>query len=454
MRFAVAGAGITGLAAAFELPARDPAAEVIVLESCGRAGGKILTTRFAGRPVDAGADAFLARHPAGVALAGELGLADRLVSPAESAALVAVDGELRPLPPETLLGVPTDLEAVGRSGALSPAGLARAAADPGPVLADGDDAAIGPLVRRRLGDEVLDRLVAPLVGGINAGDPERLSVRATTPQLAAAAADPNLVDGARAVKATQAVGPVFFSLPGGMGELVDALVARVPEVRTDAPVVSVEPAGRGWRVITRGDELSVDGVVLAVPAPVAAELLRPLVPDAAALVAGIDYASVVLVTVAFPPGAMSRPLDASGFLVPPGGPGLLTACSFTSSKWAHLRAGDSIILRLSAGRAGDDRAGDLDDGELVARLLGELDRYIGLRGDPVEVRVTRWPRSFPQYAMGHLDRVAAVEAALATSTPGLTVAGAAYRGLGVPACIDQGRTAAGATLRSLAAARA
>jgi oxygen-dependent protoporphyrinogen oxidase len=454
MRFAVAGAGITGLAAAFELAARDPAAEVVVLESSDRVGGKLLTSTFAGRPVDAGADAFLARHPAGVALVGELGLADRLVSPAERAALVAIDGELRPFPAETLLGVPTDLDAVARSGVLSASGVARAAADPGPVLAAGADAAIGPLVRGRLGDEVLDRLVAPLVGGINAGDPERLSARATTPQLAAAAAHPNLVEGARAVRSDTGDGPVFYSLPGGMVELIDALVDRLPEVRTGAPVESVEPAGRGWRVVTPAAELAVDGVVLAVPAPAAASLLRPFVPEAADLVAGIGYASVVLVTVAFGPGAIDRPLDASGFLVPPSEPELLTACSFASAKWAHLRSEDAVILRLSAGRDGDDRAGHLDDGELTARLLDELDGFIGLRDEPIGVRVNRWPRSFPQYAVGHLDRVAAVDAAVAATAPGLTVAGAAYRGLGVPACIDQGRTAAGATLASLAATRA
>jgi oxygen-dependent protoporphyrinogen oxidase len=458
MRFAVAGAGITGLAAAFELVTSAPGAEVVILEASDRAGGKILTTTVAGRPVDAGADAFLARHPAGVALARDVGLGERLVSPASTRALVALDGQLRPFPTDTLLGVPTDLLAARRWGLLAPAAVERAARDPGPPLADGEDAAIGALVRRRLGDEVLDRLVGPLVGGINAGDPDRLSVRATTPQLAAAAAYPDMIEGAAFVKRETGAGPVFFGLPGGMGELAGAVAARLPGVRTGEPVVSIEPvpAGRGWRVVTPRDTLDVDAVVLAVPSAAAARLLRPLAPDAAGLVAGIENASVVLVTVALARADVRHPLDASGFLVPPSRPGLLTACSFASSKWAHLGAGDDaapIILRLSAGRAGDDRATGMDDGVLVAGLLAELDGYLGVGGEPLEVRVTRWPRSFPQYAVGHLARVDAVESALASSAPGVVVAGASYRGLGVPACIRQGRSAARAMLASVAAAR-
>jgi oxygen-dependent protoporphyrinogen oxidase len=454
MRIAVAGAGIAGLAAAFELAGAEPAAAVVVLEGSNRVGGKILTTTFAGRPVDAGADAFLARHPAGVELAGEVGLGARLVSPAATSALVVSDGTLRPFPPGTLLGVPTDLDAAARSGLLSPAAIERLSQDPGPPLGEDEDAAIGPLVRSRLGDEVLDRLVGPLVGGINAGDPERLSVRATTPQLAAAAAYPNMIEGAATLARTGGDGPVFFGLTGGMGELVGAVAARLDEIRTGEPVVAVEPAGRGWRVVTPRDALDVDGVVLAVPAPVAAGLARPIAPETAELVAGIEAASVVLVTVAFSGDDVRHPLDASGFLVPPSEPGLLTACSFASSKWAHLHADDGpVILRLSAGRAGDERAFEMDDADLVDRLLGELDRYLSVGGDPVEVRVTRWPQSFPQYAVGHLARIDAIESALASSAPGVALAGAAYRGLGVPACIDQGRAAARAMLASAAAAR-
>ncbi|MGH9116971.1 MAG: protoporphyrinogen oxidase [Acidimicrobiales bacterium] len=459
MRIAVVGGGITGLAAAFELAVAGPAVDVVVLEASDRIGGKILTTPFAGHPVDAGADAFLARHPAGVTLAREIGLADRLVSPAERSALVVVDGELRPLPAETLLGVPTDLDAVGRSGLLSPAGIERAAHDPGPPLVDGDDAAIGDVVRQRLGDEVLDRLVGPLVGGINAGDPDRLSVRATTPQLAAAAAHRNMIEGAREVRSAASAGdpgaPVFYSFPDGMGELVAALAGRLPGIRTDTAAMGIEPGPVGWRVATPRGVLDADSVLLAVPAPAAAELIGPLDHDAATLLAGIDYASVVLVTLALAADAITRPLDASGFLVPRRERRLMTACSWASSKWAHLRGvpDDPVIVRVSAGRAGDDRAIDMDDESLVNRLLGELDDVVAVDREPLEVRVTRWPGSFPQYHVGHLERVAEIESALAAAAPGLTVAGAACRGLGVPACIDQGRRAARATLTALAAAR-
>jgi oxygen-dependent protoporphyrinogen oxidase len=454
---AVVGGGITGLAAAYELSRSG--ARVVVFEASDRLGGKILTTEFAGRPVDAGADAFLARHPAAVELCRELGLGDRLISPATQQASVLIERSLRPFPSRTLLGVPTDLDAVASSGLLTEAGLVRMAADLAATatpLADGSDAPIGALVRDRLGDEALDRLVGPLVGGINAGDPDRLSIRACTPQLAAAAAHPSLIRGARAVAAEAALdpqSPVFFGLPLGMEELVsrltDTLSAADVELRLGEPVTRIAPgAHTRWSVSTERRTEPVDAIVVAAPAPAAAPLLAPLSPVAAERLAAIEYASVVLVTMAFAARAIRHRLDGSGFLVPSTSDRLTTACSWTSSKWAH-RSGP-VIVRVSAGRAGDERALELDDADLVARLHHELAPVIGLTGDPQESRINRWPRSFPQYAVGHLDRVAVVEAALAADAPGVVVAGAALRGLGIPACIDQGRRAAA---DALAAAR-
>lgn len=465
MDVAVVGGGITGLAAAHQLVRAG--AEVVVFEASDRLGGKILTTPVAGRPVDAGADAFLARHPAGVELCREIGLDHRLVAPAQRRARVLVDGELHPLPDHTVLGVPTDLAAVARSGILSRAGYARLAADLAGTalpLPDGADAPVGRVVRERLGDEALERLVGPLIGGINAGDPDRLSITACTPQLATAAAHPSLIEGARALRAEAAAStdpeePVFFGFPGGMEELVAGLAGRLRlagvDIRLGAPVTAIEPAGTGWTVATTGGPVTVDAAVITVPAFEAAALLAGVSPAAVETLASVDYASVALVTMAIAPEEIQRPLDASGFLVASVEGLLMTACSWTSAKWAHLAAGAGagapVIVRVSAGRAGDPRALDLDDAALVSELLDELAPVIGLAGEPLEVRVTRWPRSFPQYAVGHLDRVAALEAAVAADAPGVVVAGAGLRGLGIPACIDQGRRAATTAVTALAA---
>lgn len=427
-RLTVVGGGIAGLAAAWEAVQRG--AEVTVLEASDRLGGKIRTEPLDGVVVEAGPDAFLARVPAAVQLCEELGLSSSLVSPAVGRAMVWSGGRLRLLPEATLLGVPTGVIDIVRSGLLSPLGLARAALDlvlpASPV--DGDES-VASLVGRRLGREVVERLVEPLVGGINAGVADELSAAAVVPQVVAAArAHRSIVLGARRQRAATATGPVFLTPRDGLSVLVDRLVAALQaggaDVRTSAAVDSLD---------------DVEGsVVLAVPAGQAARLLRPRAAEAADELAAIGYASVALTTFAYPVAAVP-PHEASGFLVPRREGRLMTACSFGSTKWPHWALPGRVVLRVSAGRAGDDRALRLDDETLVARLHEELVALAGVRGEPTTARVHRWVDGFPQYAVGHLDRVARIEGAL---PDGVAVAGAAYRGLGIPACIQQGRAAA------------
>lgn len=434
-RVAIVGGGITGLAAAYEAAIEEPDAEIVVYERGDEFGGKLATTTFVGRLVDLGADAFLARVPWGLDLCRELGMETALVSPAQQAAYVWADGALRRLPPGLVLGVPTDIEAVHASG-IVPGPIT---VTPAPVpLRHDEDVSVGALVRAQLGDAVFERLVDPLLGGINAGDGDRLSLRAAAPQLAAAAEQGrDLVASLRAQPPARS-GPVFYAPIGGMGALadalVDALVAKGVRLRRATPVDSL-------------DALDADRAVLAVPAYRAAELVREVAPAAGDLLAGIAYASVALVTMAFPPEAVTRPLDASGFLVPRTEGLLMSATSWSSSKWAHLSSDHSVIVRVSAGRFGDERAMALDDNELVDALLVEVARTSGLLGEPLDVRVTRWPGSFPQYEPGHLDRVDRIEADLRDRLPNVVLAGAALRGLGVPACIRQGRDAARDLLR-------
>jgi oxygen-dependent protoporphyrinogen oxidase len=447
---AVVGGGISGLAAAWA--GMQQGADVVVIEAADAPGGKLRTSPVAGIEIDEGADAFLARVPEAVRLCGELGLDDDLVSPATGTAYVWTDGALRRLPPEQLLGVPTDLDAVAASGILTTAGVERARADlTAPDDAPSGDEAIATLVRRRLGDEVLDRLVAPLLGGIWAGDCDLLSLRVAAANLAAARdRDASLIRGAATLRA-EAVeqgavdGPVFLAPRGGVARLVDALAERLGErLRCGAPVSGLEPDGAGWRLATGdGDDpaahrlpVLADRVVLATPAYVTARLLASRAPEVAAFLAGIDYASVVLTVLVVPREGIDHPLDGSGFLVPQSSGRLLTACSWMTSKWAHLGVDPStVILRASAGRAGDERAFAATEEELVVALIADLRDTMGLHATPTAVRVTRWERSFPQPRPGHLDALASAERALAERAPGLTMAGAWELGVGIPACI-------------------
>ncbi len=445
---AVVGAGISGLAAAWEGLRRG--ARVMVLDAAPESGGKLRTSPFAGVALDEAADAFLARVPGAVELCAELGITSELVAPATGAAFVFHDGALRRLPADQLLGVPTDLDAVAASGLLSPDGVARARRDldaPDDRPPGGVDESVGDLVRRRLGDEVLDRLVGPLVGSIYAGDCDHLSLQVAAAQLAAARdrspGDPSLVRAAAALRA-QAVEtgrPVFLAPEGGMGRLVDALVDGIgDDLRTGAAVAGLARDGDAWRLEPAG--VTARAVVVATPAFAAAPLVTPHAPAAAEVLAAIEHASVTLVALAVPRAGIDRDLDGSGFLVPRSAGLRLTACSWVSSKWPHLDVDpDVALLRASVGRAGDDRAMALDDDALVAAVLADLKTTMGLRAAPTDVRVSRWPRSFPQPRPGHLARVAAAEAAVA-AVPGLALAGAWAEGVGVPACIRGGRAAA------------
>lgn len=429
MKVVVVGGGITGLVAAYEAASRG--ASVVLHEAGPALGGKLVTSPFCGRPVDEGPDAFLARVPHAVALCEELGLGAELVAPAAGRAYVWTRGALRPLPEGLVLGVPTDLAAVARSGILSRRGLARAGLDL--VLPrsrfGSDDPSVAEVVGRRFGPEAAERLVEPLLGGIHAGRADGLSLASVAPVLAGAAArSRSLLLGLRGTPASLD-GPVFLAPRGGMARLAARLVERISElgveVRVGAPVSTLPHADR---------------VVLAVPAKAAAALVGPVSAQAAAGLASIEHASVVLATLAYE-GA--RLPEGSGLLVPRVDGRLMTACSFGSQKWPHWAPSPDVsVLRVSAGRAGDDRAVRMSDTDVVAALRAELRDALGLVGEPVEVRVSRWVDGFPQYAPGHAARVASIKTALSKDAPYVRIAGSPVDGVGIPACIASARAAA------------
>lgn len=440
MKAVVVGGGIAGLAAAWELRKALPDDDVTIVEADDRMGGKIRTTPFAGRPVDEGADAFLARVPYAAELAREVGLGDELVSPATGQASLWIGRELKTIPGGHVLGVPTDIDVVAASGILSPAAVERARREPdlpGEPLGPDDDVAVGELVARRFGQEVQELLVDPLLGGINAGRSMELSAEVGAAQIAAAARrDASLTRGLRAMRdenPPDPTAPVFWAPAGGMQRLADglagALAARDVEVRTG---VAVEAIG----------DLDADGVVLATPAFVSAGLVGRLAPAASAALAEIEYASVVLATLAYRRRDLRHPLRGSGFLVPRREGRFLTAGSVFSNKWPALDDPDVVIIRASAGRAGDDTAIDLDDGAVLDRMHRELADALGIGGEPVEVRISRWRRAFPQFRPGHLRRMRAVHAELAgLRSPGVAIAGAAVQGVGIPTCVLSARQA-------------
>ncbi len=451
----VVGGGITGLAAAWEASA-DPQVRVTVLEVDDRFGGKVRTSAMtlddgSSMVIDEGADAFLARVPDAVGLCRELGLDDELTQPAIGRAKVFVDGALHFLPDDTVLGVPTDVDTLAASGLLDEQALARAAAEWDRTgAAPEGDVAIGPFLAQRYGEQLVDRVVGPLIGGINAGDVDELSLQAVTPRLAEAAADGDSLSRALARRRVppSAGAPVFHALRGGSGRLIEALVehlaGRGVALRTGTAATALRRDGDRWLVELAEHEpaLEADAVVLACPAPTAASLLSTLSPPAAQELAVMTHSAVALVTLVFEASAVPIELDASGFLVPRSAGLFMTAVSWGSSKWAHWDDGRHVVLRASAGRTGDERQASMDDDELVAALLADLRTTMGITVEPVATRVARWPLGFTQYTVGHLDRVDRIEAALGRDCPGVVVAGSPYRGLGLPACIRQGREAA------------
>lgn len=434
-RFVVVGAGITGLTAAYRLTRQGHS--VTVVEASDTLGGKLRTSPFAGaEAVDEGADVFLARVPWATELCEELGLGNDLISPAAASASVWWNGRMHPIPSGLVLGVPAGLGGLARSQLLSPMGKLRAALEPLRPRRDPRDN-VGTLIRQRFGAEVLERLVDPLLGGINAGDADKLSLSASAPQLAAAMTDHrSLLLGLRRNRPKTA-GPVFYAPRGGMAMLPRTLATYLSDVRLSTTARSLTPEHGGWRLHTDTDSIWADQVLLAIPSFAAADLISSHSSASAVALREVEYASVSMVTLAFTPDAFGAMPKGAGYLVPKPQQRSVTAVSVGTAKWPAWRVGDQVILRVSVGRYGNEKASFGDDATLVGRAMADITPALEIRKDPSAYRITRWENAFPQYRPGHSAHILALTKTVAADLPGVHLAGAGYDGIGVPACIRQ-----------------
>ena len=446
-RVVIVGGGVSGLATAHYIHGRlGDQVRLTVVESGPKPGGKVATEEFAGHPVDTGPDALLVRIPAMAALLEDLGLGNQIVAPSALGAHIWSRGRLRRIPTGTMFGVPDRLIPLLKSRLLSPLGIARAGLDlvlPRRAHA-ADDPSIADLVAPRLGPQVFDRLVEPLLGGVHAGRAAELSARSTVPEIAALARkNRSLYLGLLRLRLhapPKKGGPVLITLAGGLGLLVDALVARLgdTDLLLDSTVRRVTRDGDAYRVdLADGHSILADAVVMATPAFASAQILADLAPDVATVLAETPYVDVATIWLSYPRSAMGRPLDGTGFLVPPEEGKFLVGCTWSSAKWPHLANNGSdgpVLIRCMVGRRGDTRWLTMDDETLVRRSHEELVEAMGLTSGPVDQSIQRWPQAMPQYLVGHAGRLDTLKAQL-SHLPGLYLTGAAYRGVGIASCV-------------------
>jgi oxygen-dependent protoporphyrinogen oxidase len=446
----VVGGGIAGLAAAFFF--KDQPCRVTVLEGSPRLGGKLSASEVAGVPMDEGAEALLARRPEGIELITATGLGDDLVPAGVTSSAIYTRGELWPLPRRQFMGVPADIDELAATGVVSAAGADRARRET-QVPAEPGDVSVTEYIGGRLGAEVVDRLVDPLLGGVYAGRSEDLSFQATLAPLAAAANKyPTLTEAAASLippappnAAGTKPAPVFVTLTTGLGALPEAIAkAGGAEVRTGAMVRELNRTETGWRLTVGSaadpEYLDADAVILAVPAAPAARLLKDTTPQAASHLEQIPYASMAIITLAYREealfsGQQSRDQTRSGYLVPAVDGKAVKAATFSTVKWPHLTKHAPVhIVRCSIGRVGEVAILQRDDADLAALAAAELADAAGITKAPIAHRVNRWGGALPQYNVGHLNRISKIRAAV-SEQPGLAVAGAAYDGVGIPACV-------------------
>ncbi len=452
---AIVGGGISGLSAAYEL--HHHGVPHLLFERTSRLGGVIRTDIEGGFTIDGGPDSLLVQKPAGIQLCHELGLGGRLVpTGTPRTAYVLRDSQLFPLAEGSVLGIP--LGSLATTGLLSVAGKARMALElTTPPAAADEDESIGSFFRRRFGSEAVDYIADPLLAGIHAGDVEKLSMRALFPRLVdVERRHGSVIKGLRSLKATTPPNPdgMFRSLPGGLGELTDALVRALDRdaLNPGRDVIGLGISSGVTLTLAGGDTVTADHVILTTPAPATALLLGTVDAELTALCSGIPYTSTATVVLSYPRDRVTHALDGTGFVVPRiEREYSLMAGSWVSSKWPGRAPDGHALVRGFVGGARDHDALDRTDEELISDVDRDFRALLGISAEPELRRVYRWPRLNPQHEVGHLDRLAAIDQRLA-AFPGVHITGAGFRGVGIPDCIANGRATAATVADTLGSA--
>ena len=454
----VIGGGISGLASAYFLSRQIDPHDITVIESDDRLGGTIRGVEFGSHFAETGPDSFITRNPSAVELVADLDLSGKLISPATNSAFIYSRSALHPIPPGTVFGAPSDFKKFLGNSLVSKPGQIRAAMEPlmGRAKIQGDTT-VGSFAKRRWGKEVTNRLIEPLVGGIHAGTVYELSLAQCAPQyLNAAQTKRSVSEGLRAQMAHYAPSghPVFYSLEGGLEGLVDGLVSlleeRNVEILTKCESVEILPLADGYRITTEGRSFDAEGVICATPAYVTSRLLKAVSRTASELLDTIEYASPIMTLLAYDDDSFGEPLRGSGVLVPRQNKTLTTAITFATNKWPGWKSEGETILRVSAGRIGDNRVWGFEDKSLVATLEAEMTKILGVSSRSVRSDVARWRKRIPQFKPFHAKLIQRITESL---PPGVELAGAPFLGVGIPACISSATQAADRLSRSLSKPR-
>lgn len=465
-RVVIIGGGISGLAAAHRLKELNPSLALTLIEASGRVGGTLLTDEREGFLLERGPDSFITEKPEAVALAKRLGIESHLIETNRNhrRSFIVRKGRLRPVPEGFQLLAPSRIWPFITSDIFSLSGKARMAADlflPRKSANGIADESLGSFVRRRLGREALERMAQPMVGGIYTADPETLSLRATLPRFLDMERDHGSVvlamlrkariqkkadqSGTKSTSGTSGARyNLFLSFDRGMEVLVRALEKALAQIniKLNTQVQSIVRNSASWTIqLSSGQTLEADAICLAVPAYIAAQLLSGVSPSLAAQLKQIKYASTATINFAYPRDAIQHALDGFGFVVPYVEKRSLIACSFSSVKFAGRAPDGHVLLRAFAGGALQPEIFALEESEMLARVESDLRELLKIKSQPLFTEVSKWRNSMPQYEVGHLDRVAAIENSV-RELPALTLAGNAYRGTGIPDCIRSGETAA------------
>lgn len=441
----IVGGGITGLSAAYELARRH--VEFVLIEASPRLGGLIRTEHTDGFTIDAGPDSLLVQKPAAIQLCEELGLSRQLMATrTPRTAYVLRDGRLYPLPSPSVLGIPTSLAALWRYDLLDWPARMRVAMEPFIPASAIEDESVASFFRRRFGAATVDLIAEPLLGGIHAGDVEKLSMRSVFPRLTQAAQQPGGIARNLGGVPRSADTGMFRALRGGMADLVSGIERTLPRgaVRTNCAATEIQRRGSRWTLLAGSDRIDASGVILAAPAPLAGSLLRPLDPDAAQLCDAVPYVSTTSVALGWRRRDVTHPLTGTGFVVARRHNNVrITACTWVSSKWDHRAPADHVLIRAFAGGAHDPGAVDLDDQGLIDMAVRDLAPLLGISAAPLLSRVFRARNAGAQHLVGHGARTAALAQRLAL-LPGLFVAGSGFESIGIPDCVANGRRIGGA----------